>query len=295
MGEASGPRSSRASGRLDRFRLKRATYCLVQVGMRWADHSPFASRGHSPEPSIRLGVSTLLRTSQRASLHTLFQQYVARVTVPGKTSDLMRRSTWFRFLHHCGLLGPEGVPLGQAAASFALYTETAGGVDGGEGTPMPMLSFGNWANAMQHLLRGPKFHRSDEEAAEAMLSTYAGRCRDRVNAGAAPPAKPASARDNAGLLAWQAALAEEQMCEPEVLQTLYDFQAPLLRLFAHYARRGRAGAAGAGGTGDAQHLPGRPDGAAAELPPEEQQEEEDPAADSEEEEEAEEMGSSASG
>jgi hypothetical protein len=40
-----------------------------------------------------------------------------------------------------------------------------------------------------------------------------------------------------GVLGWQSHLAEEQMCEPEVLLMLHEYEVPLRAIFEHYARR----------------------------------------------------------
>lgn len=194
-------------------------------------------------------VTLSFSSSQRARLINLSQMYITRVD-RAAGADTMRRSTWFRFMHHCGILGAEDGPsvtFSQASSVFAMFSEAApGGMH-----KSPTLTFGNWVTAIQHLLDGPKFHFKTQAALlDYLFGTWVTRCESRWADAPLPPGKamqPHARKRGSrpwkkdqvdpaeGNFAWQVEVAEEQMCEPEVLQVLHEFEVPLQGLFAHYA------------------------------------------------------------
>jgi len=335
-----------------------------------------AGGGHRsvPHPESKPAETTsagILSNDQRSTLLLIFQRYVMRVSGGASSSDQMQRSTWFRFLHHCGILGPEAASVRQkgieaalpgatrlSAQSFSgatnasrsvsvqllqppkqgqpparsvsvvaeqraaapeppptkasegvLDTERKGGVSWSHGSSVftlyaesthapPTMTFSSWVNAVQHVLRGPSFYRTQKEVIANLFGVCLQRCEVRISGGTggppsagppisgsfcAPPmltdsghgshrppvsreptppgtpragsplgfAKASSKKaasemsreqalrqfDDVGVLGWQSDLAEEQMCEPEVIQLLHEFEVPLQKLFMIYALR----------------------------------------------------------
>lgn len=206
----------------------------------------------------RWGGRPLLKGSNHKILLAIHQHYTSRVTGT-ETAELMTRSTWFRFLHHCGLLGPEGgVNFAQAAAIFDTFAEAEaeaceGKVEGADGELG--LGFGCWVAAVHHLLLSQASGRQEAEAdISKFFDVSIKQCRERLRLGGpllSTPATPSRGRSttprtsstvttrSAGLLAWQVALAEERMCEPEVLRLAQEFGPALQRLFRHYAEQGK--------------------------------------------------------
>lgn len=117
-----------------------------------------------------MGGSTLTN-EQRTELLDIFNRYIQRVSsgLGGAGSDLMMRSTWFRFLHHCGILGPasdvlqgpkeksvvkksvikdpkEATPRQSFMSTFSLRSNTVGlddaQIDTAPGTQEEMLDYG---------------------------------------------------------------------------------------------------------------------------------------------------------
>lgn len=324
---------------------------------------------HTPRPT-EVGSAGILTNEQRATLLLIFQRYVFRVSGAVNGGEQMQRSTWFRFLHHCGILGPEGssgdtpeptvqksvmvspmsrgsllnptdlhatmapapeqgrrpskikdgldvdrkggVSWSHASSVFGIYAEACQ-----VGIGAPTLTFSSWVNAVQHILRGPTFYRTQKEVISNLFGVCLQRCEARLSGGSSgaislagawlgccadkksirqseegerrfgPGRTPAAAvapsmreslrkavagrssrntgsvfkrsslwksaepssnpdepvsqesagqmREDVGVLGWQSDLAEEQMCEPEVLQMLHEFEGPLQQLFMHYA------------------------------------------------------------
>lgn len=185
------------------------------------------ARGYATHLEQGSGASAPLSNEQREKLLDIFQRSIRHVDGSRNCSDLMQRCTWFRFLHRCGLLGPDGgVPFSQAAAVFAMFAEASPG-----DTFMPLvLSLGNWANAIHHILRGPNFFRTEREYIDNMFNVLLPRCERRLN-----EEQSSGRAQGFDHLGWQGYLAEEQMCEPEVLQLLHEFERPLRQLFSRYA------------------------------------------------------------
>jgi len=223
--------------------------------------------------------SMLLSSSQRVTLLNLFQLYGQRGSFSPtggiSAAERMHRSTWYRFLHHCSLLGPAGgVSFSQATAVFKMFAESTNG-------SATMLAFGNWCSALQHVLQGPNFYRTQKELIRALFDRYIPLCERRMGSVCGGESCPLSttggrrrsssngssqdklADEGRGVRletsrtssvsvamsmvnsaakrpdGWQYDTAEEQMCEPEVLQLLHEFEEPLQYIFMHYARRCR--------------------------------------------------------
>lgn len=204
-------------------------------------------------PSSRVVGNALLTNDQRKNLLSVFERYVRRVSGPDGPSDFMRRSTWFKFLHHCGLLGKDGgVPFAQASKVFAFHVEA--------GVHPPSLDFPGWLQSVRRVLRGPKFFETDCEAFEQLFSCYLKRCDARLAAATAvvafPPSigqlrrgqdgrmersnikGPAAAIEQPFLpverFGWLVVAVEEQMCEPEVLQLVHQHEGPLRGMFTFF-------------------------------------------------------------
>lgn len=166
------------------------------------------------DASVSSAQISSLENGEWVNLFSIFQRYVQRVG----TEEDMCRSTWFRFLHHCGLLGPHGgIPFSQGASIYDMFSEVSAGV--------PTLPFSNWVNATQHIQQ--LFKEMQENA--NMFGVLLGRCEAKLGSSLALGGR------SLGPFGWQSAAAEEQMCEPEVLQLLHEFQEPLERLFLGYA------------------------------------------------------------
>ncbi|CAE8653131.1 unnamed protein product, partial [Polarella glacialis] len=121
------------------------------------------------------GISTggALTNHQRSILLTVFQRYVLRGSGQSRCT-LMQRCTWFRFLVHCKLIGPESpentaVSFASAAKIFRFYTE-AGLTAGSPG--LPVLTFSGWANAAQCVIRKACQHASQQEVVTSMFEVY---------------------------------------------------------------------------------------------------------------------------
>lgn len=294
------------------------------------------------------GTTNILTNEQRTTLLNIFQRYVMRVSV-GTGVDLMARSTWFRFLHHCGILGPTpaeaqqqadrerqgttgsrqksrttltnisfpqlanrnstfvnpgreapldygrqgGVSFSHASAVYSMYAEASV-------NPLdsPSLTFSNWVNAIQHILRGPTFYRTQTELLANLFGVILKRCEQFMGIQPVAERKPTSlgtARERKatayssngspdsdspkasrkssqalkkagtqagtdltsilrsfvedcrqkeekpplGVLGWHSDRAEEEMCEPEVLVLLHEYEGPLRSIFKHYANMRR--------------------------------------------------------
>mmetsp|Transcript_41051 Transcript_41051/g.106153 ORF Transcript_41051/g.106153 Transcript_41051/m.106153 type:complete len:719 (-) Transcript_41051:97-2253(-) len=191
-----------------------------------------------------------LTNNQRVQLLSIFQRYVHRVSGPERR-ELMRRSSWFRFLHHCGLLGKQGgVGLRQASQTFAAFSE--------RNTRWPTLSFIAWSNAIHSLLKQPGFFRTDAEVRQHLFSDYLQKCEQRLandmcainaykallrrgNAFDIERTYTNEAEKQADNSAWQFALAEEQMAEPEVMQLLHECAEFFEAIYNHYAEGSRSG------------------------------------------------------
>merc|ERR1719162_2608555 len=92
-----------------------------------------------------------LSSTQRHALVNIFQRYVLRVSGP-ESPNAMCRSTWFRLLYHCGLLGPDCVHFTEASAVFGMFSETGTtGVTAGA----QVLTFSAWMSAMHQILKNP--------------------------------------------------------------------------------------------------------------------------------------------
>lgn len=277
----------------------------------------------------------LLKGGDRQLLQAVHARYASRVAETGR-SEQMKRSTWFRFLHHCGLLGPHGVSFAKASETFEVFADHEAEARDADweaaGSQEPSLNFASWAGAVQYVLLHasrrvgteaeiirtfydvclkqcrericfsesatlppptlPAFRHSggssgarpaseaksaadphrlaaeltlrpvtteppevaDSESASASPSPTAAKLRlgrtfsrastTSLREASAAPSRPATSPPvrQGGLLGWQAALAEERMCEPEVVRLVQEYQQPLRLLFQHYAS-GRAEAA----------------------------------------------------
>eukprot|EP00929_Paragymnodinium_shiwhaense_P039712 TRINITY_DN20832_c0_g1_i1.p1 TRINITY_DN20832_c0_g1~~TRINITY_DN20832_c0_g1_i1.p1 ORF type:complete len:885 (+),score=154.82 TRINITY_DN20832_c0_g1_i1:130-2784(+) len=255
-----------------------------------------------------------LSNAQRMVLQTVFQNYCFRVCGPNR-QELMRRSTWFKFLYHCGLLA-DTVTWSQASAVFALYAD--------ESHEPPALTFANWFTALNRLLRGPQFFKNQGEMLKHLMNEYLSRCEEKFpgvtvqrpdvrgprnhgtaaltntygddasswvagadtatsvppsprkgSANSVPDALTMTCRELLSTMGqgtastkattsapapwWQqhpettgkssagvspqprllpgAELAEEQMCEPEVIKCLHEYSAPLKVLFRHFCQK----------------------------------------------------------
>lgn len=315
--------SKRGKGRSPWKIVKQGQNCLRLMGKQ--RNSDVSFKPHQDQGSA-VG-SGILTNEQRTILLNIFQRYVLRVSGGANGNDLvMARSTWFRFLHHCGILGPDVLPdcqqsgrhslfiasgapsrrvsdqigssglttpvrleaprgsgaspapvwkseepecdvnrqggatFSHASAVFAMYSEANMGP--------PTLTFSNWVNAIQHILRGPNFYRTSKEVMLNLFGVCLKRCENVLGIqaekkDASPSRKNMSRRSlppkakeaftsvdtidmaalvpieeiEPGVLGWQSHLAEEQMCEPEVLLMLHEHEVPLRALFEYYATR----------------------------------------------------------
>jgi hypothetical protein len=134
---------------------------------------------------------------------------------------------------------------------------------------VPTLTFANWVQAIQHILRGPNFYRTAKEMNLNLFGVCMKRCENVLgivkesstprNSSLASVRQARGGGDSRkgwsvvgrsldldmpaivvhenppGVLGWQSYLAEEQMCEPEVLLMLHEYEAPLRALFEYYA------------------------------------------------------------
>jgi hypothetical protein len=300
-----------------------------------------SSLDHSTSTSRRQGEtgsgSSILTNEQRAWLLSIFQRYTMRVSGGTTNADLMARSTWFRFLSHCGILGPDPENLDQAEKAGSRQTSCdeeggshssspghasgggsrrrsaqrahskdkkgeepsvdyfrKGGVSFSHASAVynmyaevntsgpPALSFSTWVNAIQHILRGPNFYRTHKEVVLNLFGVCLKRCdiklgvphSEKMQAKSRqlsmdstlkstdmmqkqyrrslgrttetlPPMPdtpdgnawmpPLSTTADPGVLGWQTDLAEEQMCEPEVLLLLHEHEDAFYAIFEHYA------------------------------------------------------------
>lgn len=222
------PRAStrKCTGKL--LRLKGLTW--MTIGVNSPSFQPTLSRvqtSQSQEDNVA-PLSASLDSKDWANLFSIYQRYVQRVAGL-EEKDLMTRSTWFRFLHHCGLLGPDGgVAFSEGAALYDKFSEGSAGIF--------TLPFSNWVMAIQHIQQVAKERMPHEKSAN-FFGQLLTRCEARLSdKHGASPSKRGSAR-SVSSFSWQCAAAEEQMCEPEVLQLLHDFHEPLKLLFAHYGVR----------------------------------------------------------
>jgi len=300
----------------------------------------------APEPQ---GSSGILANDHRVLLLSVFQRYVFRVSSPTSSLDHMSRASWFRFLHHCGILGPDaseinsassaakssrlshrgasvvptpwspsqghhrtvasteagldflrkgGVSFSHGSAVFGMYAEV-----NPTGFGPSALTFASWVSAIQHILRGPSFYRDPKEMVANLFGVCLCRCdhimgithptpgrtaqtipRSRQTSSSnprsmdnfhrksgvgrpemqGPPQKghvndPATSGNGdqftaivekignqakekeqaaaVGVLGWHSDRAEEEMCEPEVLVLLHEYEAPLRSIFKLYAKR----------------------------------------------------------
>lgn len=123
---------------------------------------------------------------QRVILLTVFQSYVRRVTAKGEL-EMMQRCTWFRFLHHCGLLGKFGC--GGGGVSFAEGSKVFDLHADAQLSP-PMLTFSCWIEAVKHLV-GSMTHRPPPKTNKDMLEYITGslltRCEARLKGACLEP------------------------------------------------------------------------------------------------------------
>lgn len=146
---------------------------------------PGSAQGKSAgnRPAAAASTGGAMSNQQRATLLTVFQRYVFRVSGPVKSS-LMQRSTWFRFLLHAELLGARGVLVDEegeykptitfetAAKIFLKYAEA--------NSSPPVLTFSGWASATQYILKGPKFFDSQAEVVKGLFELVLPRTFMRV-------------------------------------------------------------------------------------------------------------------
>lgn len=195
---------------------------------------------------------------QHSTLLSIFQRYVVRVSGGVGRSELMRRSTWFKFLHHCGLLGHEGgISYARASEVFAQYTDAWASPSS--------LTFIGWIHSMLRLLKGPKFFEKDDEIIKNLFGIYLVRCDERLtesNQKAEQARKRASKKRQSSKahpkrmepgqtqtrlpeagssvverLDWHVLVAEEMMCEPEVIQLVEAHEDALRKLFVFFVGR----------------------------------------------------------
>lgn len=137
----------------------------------------------SNRPAAAASTGGAMSNQQRATLLTVFQRYVFRVSGPVK-SLMMQRSTWFRFLMHAELLGgrdivgdEEGeykptITFDTAMKIFLKYAEA--------NSSPPVLTFSGWASATQYILKGPKFFESQVEVVKGLFELVLPRTFMRV-------------------------------------------------------------------------------------------------------------------
>eukprot|EP00927_Polykrikos_kofoidii_P022323 TRINITY_DN20870_c0_g2_i1.p1 TRINITY_DN20870_c0_g2~~TRINITY_DN20870_c0_g2_i1.p1 ORF type:complete len:1106 (-),score=180.65 TRINITY_DN20870_c0_g2_i1:45-3362(-) len=252
-------------------KFKKATSRVMRLAKM--KHHPFQTEEEEEEEasvlpsisreSIALVSTPAITSQQRTRMSTIFHTYTYRVAGPSRL-DLMQRSTWFRFLHHCELLGTVGgISFSQGSAIFAIFSK---------GHDPPMLTLGSWFAAVQRVLRGPNFFSTQTEMLTHFFDVYLRRCEARLGGSSIPVitvngltiAEPsrvsfvsctssitcggvpvadevqvrrASGEGSAGVKGWLKDRAEEQLCEPEVLALMHGYAKPLLVLFRHFARR----------------------------------------------------------
>lgn len=228
---------------------------------------PFATN-MQPNHHMDENVGLPLTNPQRQVLVSLFQRYVLRVSGP-ESQNAMCRSTWFRLLYHCGLLGPSCVHFSEGTAVFTMFSEvgTSGATMG-----IQVLTFSAWMSAMHHILKNPRFgYESQHELVDQFFNVVLKRCDEwwlqgselkrfgckewclqgSEKARASSPGCPRKRREAVALNGWQSDLAEEQMCEPEVLQLLHEFEPALRQIFQHYGLRDAEGASADAGSAEA--------------------------------------------
>ena len=263
---------------------KRMVNVGSMLGGKRAAQTAMTLRSHL-EDTLRAnaGETVAFSAVQRSILTSVFHAYAGRVCANGR-GDSLRRSSWFRLLHHMGLLGCSGgVNFNQAGAVFNVFAETDCHVRNPNSLEQPCMSFPAFINALQHLLRGPNFFSDNAKLHAALFGEYLVHVEEYMGIklctptpSANPGVQPESQRTEesssatsevketvynkccskrfaasaAGVLACQAFLAEEQMCEPEVLIALHEFEEPLHHLFTHYIGTDAFDRGAAEGVGD---------------------------------------------
>lgn len=148
---------------------------IAQVYME--DATALNPEGEDPEEQTLMnkGTGSAMNNDQRALLHLIFRKSIMKVTAKGGRATLMYRWTWFRFLIHCQLIGPDGswdmktpsetkVPWSLAVKIFKLFQEP--------NSQPPALSFSGWANALQAAIRAKGLYTTAPEVIEAVFSTF---------------------------------------------------------------------------------------------------------------------------
>jgi len=184
-----------------------------------AEMSPSLGRRASPakQPSARsrrISVSTgrnfggaivLLRGGDRGErqlLEAVHTHYASRIAESGY-SDQMKRATWFRFLHHCGLLGPDGVSFTKAAETFDVFAQLERDAEEQEvlGNAEPFLSFSSWVGALQYVLLNASGHSgTDAERVRHFYDVGLPQCRERLNIH--PPSQESPRMSSPASLLW---------------------------------------------------------------------------------------------
>lgn len=182
-------------------------------------------------------------TAQRITLQTYFERYTLRVS--SSNVDKMYRSTWFRLLGDMKLLGPDSITFSRAKDVFHMFSEFQGG-------SVPILTFANWLNALQYVLKVPRLYPTQVQLCEALFEKLLKLCEHRLpdpsisqsfkeSAKKSSPKKGVVGRqatkkkeenNNDG---WCLALAEEQICEPEVVEMVEEFRGLFKAIYDAYA------------------------------------------------------------
>eukprot|EP00440_Ansanella_granifera_P043166 gb/GFBE01046796.1/.p1 GENE.gb/GFBE01046796.1/~~gb/GFBE01046796.1/.p1 ORF type:complete len:775 (+),score=165.29 gb/GFBE01046796.1/:1-2325(+) len=139
-----------------------------------------ASVGRRPTIiATQKGSGGAMTNEQRAMLLTVFKKCIVRVSSKDNRSALMQRSTWFRFLIKCDLIGTRTswdrsdptqirVTWLSAAKIFKVFAEDPGKTN----STLPVLTFSGWASAAQAVLRSPGIFETQAEVVEALFATF---------------------------------------------------------------------------------------------------------------------------
>eukprot|EP00434_Breviolum_minutum_P020640 symbB.v1.2.018198.t1/scaffold1442.1/size120416/8 len=156
---------------------------IVQVYMEDASGLNREEEDLEEQTLMNKGTGSTMNNDQRSLLHTIFKKSILKVTGKGGRTALMYRWTWFRFLIHCKLIGPDGswdmttpaetkVPWSLAVKIFKLFQEPS--------SQPPALSFSGWANALQATIRARGLYTTGPEVIEAVFSTFIPRAQAQL-------------------------------------------------------------------------------------------------------------------
>ncbi|CAJ1400263.1 unnamed protein product [Effrenium voratum] len=129
------------------------------------------------------GPGSAMTNEQRSLLLAVFRKSIVKVTGKGQRTAMMYRWTWFRFLIHCKLVGPEDswdrhypadmkIAWALAGKIFSLFQEP--------NSNPPALSFSGWANALQAVIRAGGLYTKGPKVVEVVFQTFLPRAQEQL-------------------------------------------------------------------------------------------------------------------